>query len=103
MNDKNDNTVKPISGVHPFTKYRAVETAVCGVCVILGILYLYAKVIPLAVLMPIYAVCFCAIPILQFLDIRASGRRGFINYVPAIFWGVISITVIVATVVYFAR
>ncbi len=88
--------------VRPFTKYRAVEMAVCGVCVILGILYLYAKVLSLSVLMPVYAVCFCAIPILQYLDVKASGRTGFVNYLPAIFWGILSIAVIAATVIYFA-
>lgn len=103
MNDKKDDLARPVTGVRPFTKYRAVEMAVCGICVILGILYLYAHILSLSVLMPIYAVCFCAIPILQYLDIRASGRRGIINYIPAIFWGIMSITVIVAAVVYFVR
>ncbi len=87
--------------VRPFTKYRAVEMAVCGVCVILGILYLYAKVLSLSVLMPVYAVCFCVIPVLQYLDVKASGRTGFVNYLPAIFWGILSVAVLVATVIYF--
>ncbi|MBQ4590458.1 MAG: hypothetical protein IJB20_00350 [Clostridia bacterium] len=96
----NDNfSVMP--NVRPFTKYRAIEMAVCGVCILLGILYLYAKVLSLAVLMPVYAVCFCAIPILQYLDVKASGRTGLVNYLPAIFWGILSVAVIVATVIYF--
>lgn len=102
-NKKDDDFARPITGVRPFTKYRAVEMAVCGVCVILGILYLYAHVLSLSVLMPVYAVCFCAIPILQYMDIKASGRRGIINYIPAIFWGIMSITVVVATAVYFVK
>ena len=41
----NDNfSVMP--NVRPFTKYRAIEMAVCGVCILLGILYLYAKAHP---------------------------------------------------------
>ena len=96
----NDNfSVAP--NVRPFTKYRAIEMAVCGVCILLGILYLYAKVLSLSVLMPVYAVCFCAIPVLQYLDVKASGRTGFVNYLPAIFWGILSVAVIVATVIYF--
>jgi len=97
-----DDTFRVAPNVRPFTKYRAAELAVCGVCVILGILYLYAKVISLSVLMPVYAVCFCAIPVLQFLDLRAGGKTGFINYLPAIFWGILSVAVLAATVIYFA-
>ena len=97
-----DESFRTVPNVRPFTKYRAVEMAVCGVCVILGLLYLYAKVLSLSVLMPVYAVCFCAIPVLQYLDVRASGRKGFLNYIPAVFWGILSIAVLVATVIYFA-
>lgn len=96
-----DDNFSVTPNVRPFTKYRAVEMAVCGVCVILGVLYLYAKVLSLSVLMPVYAVCFCAIPVLQYLDVKASGRTGFVNYLPAIFWGILSVAVIVATVIYF--
>lgn len=97
-----EDSFRVVPNVRPFTKYRAAEMAVCGICVILGILYLYVRVLSLSVLLPVYAVCFCAIPVLQFLDIKASGRKGFVNYLPPIFWGVISIAVIVAAVVYFA-
>ncbi|MBO5257843.1 MAG: hypothetical protein J6C42_10135 [Clostridia bacterium] len=105
MNDQKKNIpedrFQTVPNVRPFTKYRAAELAVCGVCVLLGILYLYAKVLTLSVLLPVYAVCFCAIPVLQYLDIKASGRTGFVNYLPPIFWGVISVAVIVAAVAYF--
>ncbi len=96
-----EDLLKPVPNVRPFTRYRAAELAVCGICVILGILYLYAKVLTLSVLLPVYAVCFCVIPILQFLDVKASGRTGFVNYLPPIFWGILSIAVIVATVAYY--
>lgn len=96
-----NDTFSVAPNIRPFTKYRAIEMAVCGVCILLGILYLYAKVISLSVLMPVYAVCFCAIPVLQYLDVKASGRTGFVNYLPAIFWGILSVAVIVATVIYF--
>ncbi len=101
-NISQDDLFRTVPNVRPFTKYRAAELAVCGVCVILGILYLYAKVLTLSVLLPVYAVCFCAIPVLQFLDVKASGRTGFVNYLPPIFWGIISIAVIIAAAVYFA-
>ncbi len=90
-----------VPNVRPFTKYRAVELAVCGVCVILGMLYLYADVLSLSVLLPVYAACFCLIPVLQYLDVKASGKTGFVNYLPPIFWGIVSVAVIVATVAYF--
>ena len=98
-----EETFRVSPNVRPFTKYRAVEMAVCGVCVILGMLYLYAKVLSLSVLLPVYAVCCCAIPVLQFLDVKASGRTGFVNYLPPIFWGIVSLAVIAAAVVYFVR
>lgn len=99
--DQPDDKFQVAPNVRPFTKYRAVELAVCGVCVILGLLYLYAKALTLSVLLPVYAVCFCAIPVLQYLDVKASGKTGFVNYLPAVFWGIVSIAVIVATVAYF--
>ncbi len=97
-----EDLFRTVPNVRPFTKFRAAELAVCGICVILGILYLYAKVLTLSVVLPVYAVCFCVIPVLQFLDIKSSGRTGFVNYLSPIFWGIISIAVIVATVVYYA-
>ena len=96
-----EDLFRTVPNVRPFTKFRAAELAVCGICVILGILYLYAKVLTLSVVLPVYAVCFCVIPVLQFLDIKSSGRTGFVNYLSPIFWGIISIAVIVATVVYY--
>ena len=100
-NAPQEDLFRTVPNVRPFTKFRAAELAVCGVCVILGILYLYAKVLTLSVLLPVYAICFCAIPVLQFLDVKASGRTGFVNYLPPIFWGIISIAVIIAAAVYF--
>ena len=107
MNDNNKENPNPqelfrtVPNVRPFTKYRAVEMAVCGVCLILGLLYLYAKVLSLSVLLPVYAVCFCGIPVLQYLDLKSSGKTGFVNYLPPIFWGIVSLAVIAATVFYF--
>lgn len=97
-----EDSFRTVPNVRPFTKYRAAEMAVCGVCVILGILYLYTEILSLLVLMPVYAVCFCVIPVLQYLDIRAGGRTGFINYLPVIFWGILSVAVLAAAVIYFA-
>lgn len=102
MGDKrNDPEINTVPSVRPFTRYRAIEMGVCAVCIVLGVLYLYAGVLPLSVLMPCYAVGFCSIPILQYADLRAAGKRGIVNYIPVIFWGVISAIVIIATIYYF--
>ncbi len=87
----------------PFTKYRAIEMGVCGICVVLGLLYLYAHILTLSVLLPIYAVCFCAIPVLQYFNIRTSGRRGFASYLPVLFWSLMSIAVLAAAIAYFVK
>ncbi|MGN1345843.1 MAG: hypothetical protein ACI4V1_03605 [Eubacteriales bacterium] len=100
---KPEETFRTVPNVRPFTKYRAAELAVCGFCVILGALYLYAHILSLSVLLPVYAVCFCALPVLQCLDVRAGGKKGFVNYLPALFWGVLALAVAAATVMYFVK
>lgn len=106
-NRANDNIGQPElkldARVRPFTKYRVAELIVCAVCIVIGLLYVYAHIISLSVLMPIYAVCFAAIPVLQFLDLRESGKKGFVNYIGPAFWAFLSLAVIVATVVYFVK
>ncbi len=87
----------------PFTKYKFIELGVCLLAVAVGILYLYAKIIPLTVLFPVFAMCFAAIPVLRFLDIKKRGGRGFAEYLPAFAWTVMAIVTIVALVVYYVQ
>ena len=59
-NDQKNNTPAPeeklsvAPGVKPFTRYRAIELAVCGAAVIFGLLYLYTEIVSLSLLMPLY-------------------------------------------------
>lgn len=89
--------------VRPFTRFRTAELIVCAVCIVIGLLYVYAHIIPLSVLMPIYAVCFAAIPVLQLLDLRESGKTGFVNYIGPAFWAFLALAVIAAAIVYFVK
>lgn len=85
----------------PFTRYKIVELAICAAAVIAGLLYLYAKIIPLGVLLPVFSVCFCAVAVLRYLDARATGTKGFVLVLSAVLWGVLALTVVAATVIYF--
>ena len=103
-NDNNKNTNETFSvvpGVKPFTRFRAIELAVCGVAVILGLLYLYADVLSLAVLLPLYCAVFAAITVLRYLDAKSLGLKGFVTMLPIICWAVLTGAVIVATGAYF--
>ena len=90
-----------VPGVRPFTKYKIAELCVCGAAVILGLIYLYLKWIPLGVLLPIYAVLFCAIVPLRWKDAKATGATGGFALLSTVLWGVMALLVIAATAVYF--
>ncbi len=92
-----------IPGTKPFTVYKLIEMGVCLVAVLVGVLYLYAKVIPLTVLFPVFALCFAAIPVLRFLDIKKRGARGFAEYLPAFAWAVTAVITIAALTAYFLQ
>ena len=89
------------ANVKPFTRYKLIELAVCAAAVIIGLLYLYAKIIPLGILLPIYAVCFCAIVPLRYLDAKATGARGLTLFLPVVLWSVLALVVVAATAIYF--
>lgn len=89
--------------VKPFTKYRAIELIVCGAAVVLGLLYLYADMLTLAILLPLYSLFFCAIAVLRYLDTKAQGGRGFIAMLPAACWAFLAVAVIAATAAYFVQ
>jgi len=97
---------KPFSvapGVRPFTRWKAIELAVCGVSVILGLLYLYADLLSLAVLLPLYSAAFLAITVLRWLDTRAQGLKGFAAMLPVFCWAFLTAAVIVASCEYFVN
>ena len=89
--------------VRPFTKYKIAELILCGAAVILGLLYLYTnpKLIPLSVLLPVYAAVFCAIVPLRWMDLKASGIKGGFAVFTTAVWALLALAVVAATVVFF--
>lgn len=93
-----------IGNVKPFTKYRAAELILCGIAVILGLLYLYADaLIPLGVLLPVYCADFFGITVLRYLDAKETGSRGLFTALVVACWAALGIAMVIATVVYFTR
>lgn len=92
-----------VARVKPFTKFKAVELAVCGLAVILGLLYLYADFMNLALLLPMYCAAFASVTVLRYLDTKATGGRGFVAMLPVVCWAVLTVAVIVATGAYFVQ
>ncbi|MBR4896433.1 MAG: hypothetical protein IKZ41_08390 [Clostridia bacterium] len=90
-----------IPGAKPFTKYKIAELCVCGAAVILGLIYLYLKWIPLGVLLPVYAVLFCAIVPLRWKDAKATGATEGFAVLSTVIWAVMALLVVAATAVYF--
>ncbi|MBQ3707260.1 MAG: hypothetical protein II889_05035 [Clostridia bacterium] len=90
-----------VPGAKPFTKYKIAELSLCAAAVILGLIYLYLKWIPLGVLLPIYAVLFCAIVPLRWKDAKATGAAGGFALLSTVLWGVMALLVVAATAVYF--
>lgn len=101
--DKQPENLHVAPGVKPFTKFKAVELAVCGLAVILGLLYLYADFMGLALLLPLYCAAFAAVTVLRYLDTRAIGGKGFAAMLPVACWAVLTVAVIVATAAYFIQ
>ncbi|MBQ8332209.1 MAG: hypothetical protein IJX93_00340 [Clostridia bacterium] len=86
----------------PFTKYRAVELAVCGIAVILGLLYLNTDMVSLGVLLPFYCFCFAVIPVLRWLEGKQLGTKGAIHWITIACWGLLAVAMLAVTVGYFA-
>lgn len=85
----------------PFTKYRAVELAVCGIAVILGILYLKTNLVSLGVLLPFYCLCFAVIPVLRWLEGKQIGSAGALHWITIACWGLLAIAMLAVTIGYF--
>ena len=111
MNEKNKHPAEnpqpekltAAPGVTPFTRFKAMELIICGIAVILGLLYLYADFLSLSVLLPLYCAAFAAITVLRWLDARAAGSHGFAALLPTVCWGILTIAVIVAACAYFLQ
>jgi len=84
----------------PFTKYRAVELAVCAAAVILGLLYLNTELVSLTLLLPFYCVCFLLIPVLHWLEGRALGIKGAIHWITIVCWAMLAAAMIAVTIGY---
>lgn len=90
-----------VAHVKPFTKFKAIEMAVCCFAVIIGLLYLYTSLIPLGVLMPLFSAAFVTLPVLRYLDSKACGVKGTPLIITTIAWSILALAVIAATVYYF--
>lgn len=101
--NQNEEKFDVIPGTKPFTKFKFIELGVCLLAVAAGLLYLYAKIIPLYILFPVFVVCFIAIPILRYLDTRARGGKGIGEYLPVIIWAVFAAITAAAMIAYYIK
>ena len=85
------------------TKLKTVQILVSGIAVILGLIYLNTEWIPLSVLLPVFAVLFTALPILQIIDVKKQGTKGILPLLPPLCYLLLAMAVIAATVIYFVR
>ena len=104
MNDKNEPGRKPdqlnMAG-RPFTRYRGAELVLCGIAVILGLLYLNTETVTLAFLLPFYSLCFIAIPILRWLEGRMLNLKGAVHWITIACWTALAAAMVLVTVGYF--
>lgn len=85
------------------SKYKTAELILCGVCVIAGVLYIYAKIIPLAVILPFFAVSFTALSIFAFMNLQKNRDGRFASYISVICRALLSLLIIAANVIYFLK
>jgi len=85
------------------TGLKVAELVICLFAVVLGLVYLNTEWIPLAVLLPIYAAFFTAIPILRLTEAKQRGMKGLVPYLPALCSLLLAAAVIAACVVYFVK
>lgn len=101
--DRGDRIEQPsIPGVRPFTPYRAAELCLCALAVVLGLLYLYTTLLPLAVLLPLHCLILLAITLLRVREHRKRGEKGGLHWLSILGWAILTGVVIVATAVYFS-
>lgn len=97
----NDDKFNSAPGIKPFTKFRAVEMALCAAAVVMGLLYLYTDAVSLNALLPCYSVGMAVISVMRYFDMKASGGEGFIAKLPVIFSALLTALVVAVTAVYF--
>ena len=86
-----------------FTPFKIAELVICLVAIAAGIVYLINdSLIPLYVLLPFFACCFVAVPVLRIIDMKKNSADGSgMNRVSVITWCITAALVIAATVLYF--
>ena len=92
-----------IVGATPITPYGIAEMIICLVAAVLGLLYLYANIIPMEFLIPTYTAAFAAIAVLKFIDIKKSKTKKPSSFILAIVLAVLALAMAVVTVMYFVR
>ena len=85
------------------TKFKLAELVISVIALILGLVYLNTDWISTSVLLPIYAVFFTALPVLRLIEARKNGAKGLIAVLPSLFYLLIALVVIAATVIYFVK
>ena len=85
------------------TKFKLAELVISVIALILGLVYLNTDWISTSVLLPIYAVFFTALPGLRLIEARKNGAKGLIAVLPSLFYLIIALVVIAATVIYFVK
>ena len=85
------------------TKFKLAELVISVIALILGLVYLNTDWISTSVLLPIYAVFFTALPVLRLIEARKNGAKGLIAVLPSLFYLLIALVVIAATVIYFVQ
>ncbi len=101
--DRGDRTEQsPLLGVRPFTPYRTAELCLCALAVVLGLLYLYTTLLPLAVLLPLYCLILLTITLLRVWEHHKRGEKGGFHWLSILGWAILTCAVMVATAVYFS-
>ena len=85
-----------------FSKYRIFELCICMLAMICGLCYLWAHLLPLAVVLPVLFVCFAAVPVCRYLEGKANGLAGIALWLPVVAMGLVAAVVLVAWIVYLA-
>lgn len=84
------------------SKYRLVELCICAVALVCGLCYLWAHVLPLAIVLPVLFVCFAAVPVCRYLEGKQNGLSGIALWLPVAAMGLVAAIVLAAWIVYLA-
>ena len=99
---KNSGEKLNVANVEPFSKYRIAEMAICLIAVAVGLVYLYAPtLIPMKILLPVFAACLIAVAVLRFIGLKNSGTKKALSYFLAVLLAVVAAAVSIVTLLYF--